>query len=104
MALRALVAITAITAAAATAGDARPPWFLPSRADTLILSGGASPEAGSAESMPALAKFECQGNACDRQSGKEGALGESVGGGGANLAGAARARACGARDAPARCW
>ena len=72
-----------LATAAANPADRRPPFFLPQRADTLILGGAGTPEAGSLESMPALAKFECEGNAC--APGKKSALGEGErrkGGGG----------------------
>lgn len=58
---------------------ARPPFFVPQRADNLILSGGR--DAGDWESLHALADagLPCYGNMCETKSGASGgssAMGE----------------------------
>ena len=64
----------ALAAAAATTGAsadiiARPPFFVPQRADNLILSGGR--DAGDWETLSALrdAGLPCYGNMCEQQKG-----------------------------------
>jgi hypothetical protein len=72
-----ILTLTLAAAALANPVDRRPPPLLPQRADTLILGGAGTPEAGSLDSMPALRKFGCSGNACDDGARKGNGLGES---------------------------
>lgn len=75
----ALVATASSAPGAAADIIARPPFFVPQRADNLILSGGR--DAGDWESLHALADagLPCYGNMCERASGSSGsnsAMGE----------------------------
>ena len=70
-----LLALAIVTVASANPADRRPPPLFPQRADTLILGGAGTPEAGSLDSMPTLRQFGCNGNACDGDGHKTSALG-----------------------------
>lgn len=75
-----LMALAIATVALANPADRRPPPLFPQRADTLILGGAGTPEAGSLDSMPALRQFGCTGNACDGDGHKASELGAWFGG------------------------
>lgn len=74
-------AATALVASASASGAAadiiaRPPFFVPQRADNLILSGGR--DAGDWESLHALrdAGLPCYGNMCESERKASSAMGE----------------------------